>query len=209
MYGKLKDGALVYAPKVINGTINPSEATLREAGYLPIISSDPPVVEEGHTLSCKWVEEDGCIQQKWSVIKDYSPLSVEGISELFLRQHIQEIEVDDNTALRMMSFYPEWEPGKTYEEKHKVTRNGTLYKIRQAHTSQLGWEPENTTALFAEICETHEGTLEDPVPYSGNMALEKGKHYIQDDEIYICTRDTGTPVHHALADLIGIYVETV
>ncbi|MBR5198508.1 MAG: hypothetical protein IKW20_01605 [Bacteroidales bacterium] len=137
------------------------------------------------------------------------PLTESDVVSMLLAQNIQSIEVDDNTALRMKGFYPEWEPGKTYEEKHKVTRNGKLYKIRQAHTAQAGWEPENATALFAEICETHDGTLEDPIPYDGNMALEMGKHYIQDDEIYICTRDTGNPVYHDLADLIGLYVEIV
>ena len=106
------------------------------------------------------------------------PLTESDVVSMLLAQNIQSIEVDDNTALRMKGFYPEWEPGKTYEEKHKVTRNGKLYKIRQAHTAQAGWEPENATALFAEICETHDGTLEDPIPYDGNMALEMGKHYI-------------------------------
>lgn len=137
------------------------------------------------------------------------PLTESEVFSMLLAQKVQEIEVDDFTALRMKDFYPEWEPGKTYEEKHKVTRNGKLYKIRQAHTAQLGWEPENAPALFTEICETHSGEPEDPIPYNGNMALEQGKHYIQNDEIYICTRDTGNPVYHALADLVGIYVEEV
>ena len=137
------------------------------------------------------------------------PLTESEVVSMLLSQNIQSIEVDDNTALRMMSFYPEWESGKTYEEKHKVTRNGKLYKIRQAHTAQVGWEPENAPALFAEICETHDGTLEDPIPYDGNMALEMGKHYIQDYEIYLCTRDSINPVYHALAELVGLYVEIV
>ena len=135
------------------------------------------------------------------------PLTEAEVVSMLLSQKVQEIEVDDNTALRMMSFYPEWEPGKTYEEKHKVTRNGKLYKIRQAHTAQAEWEPENAPAMFTEINETHSGEPEDPIPYNGNMALEQGKYYIQDDEIYLCTRDSINPVYHALADLIGLYVE--
>ena len=141
------------------------------------------------------------------ILKRSRPLTESEVVSMLLSQKVQEIEVDDNTALRMLDFYPEWEPGKTYEEKHKVTRNGKLYKVRQGHTAQAGWEPENVPAMFTEICETHDGSLEDPIPYSGNMALENGKHYIQDDEIYLCTRNTGNPVYHALADLIGVYVE--
>lgn len=135
------------------------------------------------------------------------PLTESEVISMLLSQKVQEIEADDNTAIRMMSYYPEWEPGKAYEIGNKLVRNGKLYKVIQAHTSQSGWEPENVPAMFTEICETHSGELEDPIPYSSNMALEEGKHYIQNDEIYICIRDTGNPVYHALADLIGLYVE--
>lgn len=135
------------------------------------------------------------------------PLTESEVFSLLLSKKIQEIEVDDNTALRMMSYYPEWEPDKAYAVGHKLTRGGKLYKVIQAHTSQAGWEPENVPAMFTEICETHDGTLEDPIPYSGNMALEEGEHYIQHDEIYLCTRDTRNPVYHALAELVGLYVE--
>ena len=137
------------------------------------------------------------------------PLTESEVVSMLLAQNIQSIAVDDNTALRMNGFYPEWEPGKTYTVGNKLTRGGKLYKVIQAHTAQAGWEPENVPAMFTEICETHDGSAEDPIPYDGNMALEQGKHYIQDDEIYICIRDTGNPVYHALADLIGIYVEEV
>lgn len=134
------------------------------------------------------------------------PLTESEVFSLFLSQKVQEINVDDNTALRMMSFYPEWESGKAYPVGHKITRKGKLYKVLQAHTAQAGWEPENVPALFTEINETHSGELEDPIPYSGNMALEKGKYYIQ-DKIYRCTRNTGNPVYHALSELVGLYVE--
>lgn len=137
------------------------------------------------------------------------PLTESEVVSMLLSQKVQEIEVDDSTALRMISFYPEWEAGKAYSVGHKLTRGGKLYKVIQAHTAQAGWEPESVPAMFTEICETHSGELDDPIPYSGNMALENGKHYIQDDEIYLCTRNTGNPVYHALADLVGIYVEIV
>jgi hypothetical protein len=61
--------------------------------------------------------------------------------------------------------------------------------------------------LYAEICETHDGSKYDPIPYSGNMALENGKYYTQDGVTYQCIRDTGNPVYHNLSDLVGLYVE--
>ena len=79
----------------------------------------------------------------------------------------------------------------------------------QAHTAQVGWEPENAASLWEQINETHAGTIDDPIPYSGNMALTSGLYYMQDWVIYKCTRDTGNPVYHALDELAGLYVEKV
>lgn len=41
------------------------------------------------------------------------------------------------------------------------------------------------------------------------MALECGKHYHQYGGIYRCIRDSINPIYHALADLVGVYVEIV
>ena len=137
------------------------------------------------------------------------PLTMEEVSRMIITKQINGLTVDDNTALRMREFYPEWAAGQDYTAGHKVQRGGKLWRCLQAHTSQTGWEPENTPALWTEICETHAGTLDDPIPYSGNMALESGKYYIQDYVIYLCNRDTINPVYNPLAELVGLYVETV
>lgn len=97
--------------------------------------------------------------------------------------------------------------GQDYPVGFKVQRGGALYKVLQAHTSQDGWEPENAPSLWTEICESHAGTLTDPIPYSGNMVLESGKYYLQGGVTYLCTRDTGIAVYQPLADLVGVYVE--
>ena len=131
------------------------------------------------------------------------------VSRLIIAQQINTLTVDDNTALRMTEFYPEWAVGTEYTIGYKAQRNGKLWRVLQAHTSQAGWEPENAASLWTEICESHAGTLEDPIPYSGNMALESGKYYMQDGKVYRCIRDTGNPVYNALSELVGLYVEEV
>ena len=135
------------------------------------------------------------------------PLTAEEVTAMLIRQQINGLTVDNNTALRMREFYPEWTSDTDYTAGYKVQRGGKLWRCLQAHTSQSGWEPENAPALWTEICEIHEGTLNDPIPYSGNMALESGKYYLQDYVIYRCTRDTINPVYNPLAELVGIYVE--
>lgn len=108
------------------------------------------------------------------------PLTESEVSRLLIAQQINTLSVDDNTALRMLGFYPEWASDTDYATGYKVQHSGKLWRCVQAHTSQAGWEPENAASLWTEICETHDGTIDDPIPYSGNMALESGKYYLQD-----------------------------
>lgn len=142
------------------------------------------------------------------------PLSLGEVQEMMVRAQINTLSVDDATALRMIAFYPEWESGKAYTSAngcpvgYKATRNDRLWKLRQEHTSKDNWAPgeTGTESLWEEICESHDGTKYDPIPYSGNMALEAGKYYSQSGKTYLCNRDTGNPVYHALADLVELYV---
>ena len=89
------------------------------------------------------------------------------------------------------------------------TRSRT-YKVIQGHTFQKNWVPgQGTESLYAEIDEEHSGTETDVIPYTGNMVLEVGRYYSQNGVTYLCTRDTGSPVYHNLADLVGLYVTAV
>lgn len=114
----------------------------------------------------------------------------------------------DAAALTVKTLYPEWATGQSYTVGYKITYNGELYKILQAHTSQEAWKPgTGTESLYARIDEQHTGTQNDPIPYNGNMELVSGKYYSQDGVTYRCTRDTGNPVYNALSELVGLYVE--
>ena len=144
---------------------------------------------------------------KFEAYERTRPLTAEEVNAMLIRQQINSLAVDDSTALRMVEFYPDWAAGQDYPVGFKVQFGGALYKVLQSHTSQAGWEPENAASLWTEICESHAGTLTDPIPYSGNMALEAGKYYSQSGVVYLCTRDTVNPVYNALADLVGLYVE--
>lgn len=153
--------------------------------------------------------------RKADIMERSRPLTTTEVTAMLISQQVNTLTVDDNTALRMLEFYPEWTPGTAYFATqgcpvgYKVSRGGKLWRLRQEHTSQIGYEPENAPALWEQIVRNYAGTEDDPVPYDGNMRLEAGKYYIQNDVIYLCIRDTGNPVYHALADLIGHYVEVV
>lgn len=132
-----------------------------------------------------------------------------------MEQAVQSL--DNNTALTVISFHPEWSADTAYTKEagrpvgYKIQHGGKLWKLRSEHTSLAHWEPgaTSTESLWEEVNETHSGELTDPIPYNGNMALEKGKHYIQNGTIYLCIRDTVNPVYNPLAELVGLYVEPV
>lgn len=137
------------------------------------------------------------------------PLTIEEVTSLLISQQINTLTVDDNTALRMKNYYPEWATSVSYEPGFKVQYKGKLWRAVQAHTSQDTWEPDNAASLWETINETHTGAVDDPIPYDGNMSLEADKHYFQNGVIYLCIRDTGNPVYTPLSELIGIYVSEI
>ena len=146
-------------------------------------------------------------QRKAEIAERHRPLTEAEVSRMLITEQINNLTVDDQTALRMREYYPEWQTGKAYSVGFKVQHDGLLYKVTTAHTSQADWTPNVAHTLFTRIDETHSGTEDDPIPYSGNMELENGKYYMQNGEIYKCIRDTGNPVYNDLADLVGLYVE--
>lgn len=212
-YGKLYNGKpFPFSGMLIkNGelTRNPTEADILAAGYLPIVETEEPENRDGYIKSSKWVQTDTAIVKKWTVKRDMRPIGQSNISKMLIAQQINTLTVDDNTALRMKSYYPEWETGVGYGVGYKVQYNGKLWRVIQAHTTQAGWDPENAPALWEQINQTHDGTIDDAIPYDGNMALTAGKYYTQNDVIYLCNRDTGNPVYHPLADLVGLYVKEI
>lgn len=138
------------------------------------------------------------------------PLSLAEVQEMMVRAQINTLAVDDATALRMVAYYPDWTAGMAYAAGDRLVYNCDLYKVLQAHTAQETWLPgTGTESLYTRIDEQHDGTKYDPIPYSGNMALEAGKYYSQSGKTYLCNRDTGNPVYHALAELVGLYVTEV
>ena len=146
---------------------------------------------------------------QYELMEKSRPMTEMEVLSMLIPQQINSLTVEDNMALRMTKFYPEWAAGVDYATGYKVQYGGKLWRCVQAHTSQTGWEPENAPALWTAICETHAGTKYDPIPYDGNMELEAGKYYSQSAKMCLCNRDTGNPVYHTLAELVGVYVTEV
>ena len=115
----------------------------------------------------------------------------------------------DNEALTAVTLHPCWQSGADYVVGHKVQYQDRLWRCRQAHSAIAGWEPPNVASLWEQVCESHTGAEDDPIPYEGNMALIQGLYYVQDGLWYRCIWDTGNPVNHRLEELVGLYVERI
>ena len=133
-------------------------------------------------------------------------------------QEINNYELSPAEALQVQSWYPKLFETKGYEEGKpiftgtRVQYYGKLWECRQDHNIASHFAPSLATAsLWKEVTEegADVGTIENPIPYDGNMELEEGRYYSQDGVVYLCTRSTGVPVYNALKDLVGIYVSVV
>lgn len=220
-YAKLNDGKLSKLVRFPNGATildgkfkrNPSEEEILSAGYLPMEEQDEPQSKDGFIKSSKWVQTDSAIVKKWTVLPDRRPMSQSAVNKMLIAQQINTLEVDDNTALRMKQFYPTFESivGQTVKQGFKFTNGDYLWATVQPEmTIQSHYAPgDGMESLYTKVNETHAGTLEDPIPYDGNMVLENGKHYSQYSTIYLCNRDTVNPVYHKLSELVGQFVVEV
>lgn len=138
-----------------------------------------------------------------------------------LNEEKREFKNRGLTAEQMLThkaFAPKWgediKEGDALVKGDKFTCEDKLYAVLQDHIVLPHYYPSvETAALYVEVTPDYTeegeeyGTLENPIPYEGNMILENGKYYTQDGVAYICTRDSVNPVYHALADLVGHYVE--
>lgn len=152
-------------------------------------------------------------RKRTEVQEKHRRLTTDEVNTILIKKQINSVEIDDQTSVRMMNFYPAFSEiiGQTVAQGFKFTYSDKLYKVIQpALTIQDIYTPgTGTESLYEVINEQYDGDIYDPIPYDGNMTLENGKYYTQDGVTYLCNRDTGIAVYNALSELVGLYVEVV
>lgn len=161
------------------------------------------------------IEELKRQQKEWERQEKQRPFSESEIFALFAKQQINTLSVDDNTALRMKSYYPTWQElvdAQFTAEKagYKFTYGDDLYKTVSPNQQFLeNWVPgQGTESVFERIDETHAGTKTDPIPYKVNMTVYADKYYTEDGILYRCIRNSEQPLQQRASELRGIYFET-
>lgn len=131
---------------------------------------------------------------------------------------MNSLELSASDALKVAHWYPTllvtegYREGETIAQGARVQYAYRLYEALQTHTITIAFAPSiHTASLWCEVVEpsAEVGTLDNPIPYEGNMVLEMGKYYAQEGVVYLCVRDSGAPLYNPLRDLVGIYVSVV
>ena len=208
-----------------------------EEGMLLRRKSDGWVAGESVTLGYNYYEAGlGLPEKSWETPDDYeefpkpdnyeeyNPIDHDRRLTAAARMLEEEKKAFKTLALtpeqmiKHQRFAPAWgediKEGDALVKGDKFTCEGKLYAVLQDHTVLAINAPSIATAsLYVEVTPDYTeggeelGTLENPIAYNGNMALEQGKYYEQEGVVYLCTRDTGVAVYNALKDLVNIYVE--
>ena len=150
--------------------------------------------------------------------KNKQPMTQNEVFMLLTQQLINTVGIDDQTSLRMKTYYPtfdemaakESEEDRTVKAGFKVYYEGELWKTRQKTVIQSQYPPSiDTASIWERIDEEHTGTLEDPIPYDQTMAVYEGKYYIYNDVIYLCIRDSGNPLYTDPEALLDNYFQVL
>ena len=101
------------------------------------------------------------------------------------RQKIEQAAVflPDEDALTVPEIYPHWHENIQVKVDERIFYLDKLYRVVQAHTTQLGWEPNITPALFTEIAKPGE-IPEWKQPTGAQDAYSKGDKVRHNDVIW-------------------------
>ena len=113
-----------------------------------------------------------------------------------LRPYIEEAaaSLPDGDALEAVELFPAWAADTAYPVGIRVRYADKLYRCEQAHTSQTGWEPPTTPALWTEVAEPGEIPVwKQPTGAQDAYRIGDKVHYPdKDGPVYISTIDYNT-----------------
>ena len=122
-------------------------------------------------------------EQAWSMplYQEYIDESAEALNSVL------DILTDEQ-AEQFPQLYPEWAIGISYERGKRVRYDDKLYRCEQKHTSEEGWEPDKTPALWTRVAA--EGEILDWVQPTGEHdAYNAGDKVRYEGKVWVSTYD--------------------
>lgn len=140
---------------------------MKQVGALPDgAMTEPPEQTEKEKADAAAQEEADSISVQLDTIERKAVramLNGSAVSSLSTEYQAALASVTDSAALKMQDYFPEWSgESVSYGAGDRVTYNGTLYKVLQAHTSQAAWTPDAAPSLFAKVLTSTTG---EPLPW--------------------------------------------
>jgi len=101
------------------------------------------------------------------------------------RQRIEEaaVSLPDEDALTAPEMFPHWKPDIQVTVDERYYYAPKLYRVVQSHTTQDGWEPDKTPALWTEVSvdewpEWKQPTGAQDAYRIGDKVSHNGKHWV-------------------------------
>jgi len=197
----IKDG---FYPRVDAGEVVGLNDNLQ---WLIKVPADVPSYDvTTQTVSYEWVKNTiaGTYMQTWTVRdKTEEELIAERESEAILEESnfdvatiksllVESADLKEETEqYKFATLYPAWRVGEALVSGDKRQYKGELYKVIQAHTTQLDWTPDIVPALFVKF--TAEGVISVFVHPTGAHDV-----YMKGDKVHFPT--ISDPVYESLID---------
>lgn len=91
----------------------------------------------------------------------------------------------DTVAVNCVDVFPVWSGNSVqYDKDDRVSYNGVLYKVLQAHTSQATWTPTDAPSLFAKVLTSNAGEILDWEQPDSTNAYMKGDKVKYNGKVY-------------------------
>ena len=124
-----------------------------------------------------------------------------------ISERINDVPMSIEESLELADYFPKWSEGIELAIGKKVSYDGSLFEVLQAHTTQADWNPRCAVSLFKVVQVEAEGAVDDAIIWEQGMVLEEGKYYMDGDVKYKCIRDSINPLWYPLEVLVDNYVE--
>lgn len=112
---------------------------------------------------------------------------LEAAQEVRTAMNVAGTALNDETALQAVALYTPWVSDAWYAVNERIRYKDLLYRCVQAHTSQVGWEPDITPALWVRV--SVEEWPEWVQPTGAHDAYNTGDKVTYNGSHYVCTMD--------------------
>lgn len=80
------------------------------------------------------------------------------------KSYLKAVDMSEDDLSKIISLYDEWAVGIAVSVGERYQKDGKLYEVVQAHTTQADWTPDKVPALFKEVTPSKDESGTEIVP---------------------------------------------